>query len=247
MIERAPRDADFYKLHCEDSRCSNEWVEIPEAFEELRNSAQHARLDIEAVLEKLQRIEGTPDPEELLRLAEELGDDWEGSVRLPDLFDEQLLMALRYHKRRHQELTESGLLGAHAAMRRTVLEYIVSDLGSRMPFPQDHVYILKATYDPETFLGTRYETQIERIAALWPNPSSDAMWFGSDIPRHIGLLIGEPGNVQVYVAAGRLGYPGRGDGMSADVDGSWPDRLRGFAKEMTAILLEAVLAARFGE
>jgi len=102
-----------------------------------------------------------------------------------------------------------------------------------MPFSQDHVYILEATYDPETFLQTRYESRIERIAALWPNPGSDPTWFGRDIPRDIGLLVGDAGNVQVYVAAGRLGYPER--------------PIRGFAKEMTARLLEAVLAARFGE
>jgi hypothetical protein len=92
-----------------------------------------------------------------------------------------------------------------------------------------------------------YESRIEPIATLWPNPNSDPSWFGSDIPRHIGLLVGEPGKVQVYIAAGRLGYPTRRDGVSVDVEGSWPDRLRGFAKEMTAKLLEAVLAARFGE
>ena len=265
-IERALRDADFYKNRSflswaipgtlesgpplssiYEEPIDNWWVEIPWAFEELRKRAQKARLGVEAALKKLQMIEGTPDPEELLGLAEELKDDWEGAVRLPDLFDEEFLLAVRYHKRRYQELDESGLLGAHAAIRRTAVEYIVSDLTSKMPVPKDDVYILKAIYDPETFLGTRYESQIERISALWPNPSSDPSWFGSDIPRIMGLLVGEPGSVQVYIAAGRLGYPGPTEGTSVDVNWSWPDQLRGFAKEMTAKLLESVLAARFGE
>lgn len=263
-IERALREADFYKNRSflswaipralettaplsslYEEPIDNWWAEIPWAFEELRKRTQQAGWTFKEVLEKLQMIEGTPDPEQALRLAEELAVEWEGSVPLPDLFDENFLSAVLCHKRRYQELTASGLLGAHAAMRRTFLEYIINDLAPRMPFPNDHVYILKATYDPTTFLGTRYESQIERIATLWPNPSSDQTWFGSDIPRHIGLLVGEPGNVQVYVAAGRLGYPVPDDGLS--VDGSWPERLQGFAKEMRATLLEAVLAARFGE
>jgi hypothetical protein len=172
-IERALRDADFYKNRSflswaipgtlesgpplsslYEEPIDNWWVEIPWAFEGLRKRAQHARLNVEAALKKLQMIEGTADPEEALGLAEELSDDWEGDLPLPDLFDEELLLAVRYHKRRYQELYKSGLLGAHAAIRRTAVEYIVSDLTSKMPFPQDHVYILKASYDPETFLGT---------------------------------------------------------------------------------------------
>lgn len=265
-IERALRDADFYKnrsflswaLPRAGSRApvvplyeepiENRYCDIPSEFEKLRKAASSAQYDIREVLEMLCEIEETADPERALAIAEELQHSWGKSVPIRgDLYDEDFHTAVLEHKRRYSQLNDAGLLGAHAAIRRLALKTLTEDVAPKMPTPKDLVYVLGVRYDPETFARVRCETRFEKVSSIWPQLPKEDRWFHEDIPDTAGVLSAKPGHIEVFVVPGRYGYQDFERGRLVESKGPWSERIQTVARITVSYLCEKLLALRFGE
>jgi hypothetical protein len=267
-IERALRDADFLKnraflswaipsintaevpiMPMYEEEIDNSWGYIPKEFKRLQSGARRGRWDLEEVVEKLRQIESSRDPEEALNVAEEIEIAWGDSVGIPrNLFDEDFYAAVQEHKKIYNQLVEAGLLGAHAAMRRSIVQRVLADVAPRMPLEQDQVYVLRTRYDPVSFLNLSLDSRFAPAATLWtPRTGEKGDWHYEDMPQTAGLLSARKGMVEVYVAAGRYGYNKVVNGNVVETDDTWGERIKDVAETSAAQTIEAVLKERFGE
>lgn len=261
-IDKALHDADFNKnryflswalpryedsltpiLPMYEEPIDNWWGDIPKQFSRIRKRATSARWDLEGVIKKLREMEESPDPERVLALAEDLWHEYHDHVSLPpDLWDEDFFTVVEYHKKRFNQLSEAGLLGAHAAMRQTVVRQMIQDIAPRMPMALDAVYLLRVRYDPSTFLRVHYESRFEKVHVLWPTRPPNANWsFYKDIPDTKGLFVSSPGDIELYILPGRYPYE------HIETDEPWEEKIVQVVEKAIGILLEAVLDYRFGE
>jgi hypothetical protein len=278
-IERALRDADFERnrafaawvlpvvkdelppiLPMYEEPIDNRWTDIPKEFNKLREAAQWASYEFATVHGYLCEIQESRDPEQAFAVVQKLERESGKSVKIPDeLFDDALLTAVQSHKRRFQQLTEAGLLGAHSAMRRMIIERMVRDVAPRMPLARDDVFELTTEFDASTLTDVRHRSRFVKADAIWPKGSIHGA-FGDviDMPDTCGILIAEAGTVAAYVAPGRYSYQylvkegWRGEpgdwgnwGEWADTPGTWTDRLKAVAETFTTMILEQVLKDRF--
>ena len=241
--ESGPIDPMYYEP------IDNWWGDIPSGFEELRKKARDGRWELEEVVKKLRLIEEATDPEKALTVAEEIKVDWgDQVVLLKELFDEDFWGAVQYHRRRHRELDEAGLLSAYESLHRTAFKAVVDNLAPQMPLPADRVFVLCTHYDPDTFLNTRHEIRIEACGALWPEPPPDGSWHDKDIPGTKGILSSMSGRVEAFLVAGRCGYKDLNkEGEWVDTPGPWTERIKGVVESIVGQLLEHILIIRFGE
>lgn len=266
QIDKALRDADFYKnrsflswvlpsnnsqapiLSMYEEPIDNWWSDIPHGLHNLRERARHAQWDIKEVLYKLREMEESPDPERTLGLAEDLWNEHRDSVSLPgDLWDEDFFLAVKYHKKRFTQLSEAGLLGAHASMRRAGMRHMIDDITPRMPMAHNDVYVLKMRYDPETFLRAYFESRLEKTSALWPIKPTECDWLHEDIPGTVGILNSSPGIVELYLLPGRYSYDRLEKGNLVVTDEPWQEKIADVVKAAIAKLFIKVLELRFGE
>ena len=179
---------------------NNWWGDIPSGFDDLQKKARRALWEFEDAVSQLQEICESQDPEKVAGIAETLQDDWGRSVSaLRDLFDEDFLRAVRLHKKRYQQLTETGLIGTHAAIRRLIKERFVKDLSKVMPVPRNQVYLLKVTYEPVEWRDVHVTSRFEVAQSLWPEGCKDTWGKPTDMPDSKGVLEGKPGAVEVYM------------------------------------------------
>lgn len=214
------------------------WESIPPAFAEARERARRARWELEEALNKLREMEESGNPERVSQIAEELQHEYGGRISLPhELWNEDLFRATQHHKKRFKQLRESGLLGAHAALRRRIIEYAVTDILSRSPMERDDVYLLKLTYEPSTLLDVKLDSRIVKRQKLWSSgPSKDRWSLYGDIP---GLLTSSPGQIEWFIPGQFL--PNHTD------KGPSEEKIRGVVDGNVGKLLIAVLDHRFGE
>jgi hypothetical protein len=267
QIDKALRDADFYKnrsffswalprndsttpiLPMYEETIDNWWGEIPHEFNKLRERARRAQWELEEVLNKLREMEESPDPEKVLGLAEDLWHEYRDHVSLPaDLWDEDFFSAVKYHKKRFTQLSEAGLLGAHACMRRAVKRHMIDEIAPRMPMARNDVYVLRMRYDANTFLRVHYESRFAKAPALWPTKPPDCDWGPyKDIPNTVGVLASSPGDIEVYLLPGRYSYDRFEKGKRIVTDEPWPEKIGDVIEAAVAKLLIHVLDLRFGE
>jgi len=278
-IERALRDADFERnrafaawllpnvkdevppiLPMYEEPIDNPWTDIRKEFDKLREAAQWASYEFATVHGYLCEIQESRDPEQAFAVIQKLEGESGKSVEIPDeLFDDALLVAVRSHKKRFEQLTEAGLLGAHIAMRRAIIERMIKDVAPRMPLARDDVYELTTEFDLSTLTDVRHRSRIVKAAALWPKESIHGA-FGDDIdmPETCGILKAEAGIVTAYLAPGRYSYiylvkeGSRSDlgdwsdwGEWADTPGTWADRIKAVVETFATTILEQVLKDRF--
>jgi len=279
-IERALRDADFDKnrafaawalpsinndpppiLPVYEERIDNRWGDIPKEFNRFRESAQWASWELRDVYEKLCEIQESRDPEQALAIALKIKRQWGNSVRIPDeIFDDMFLLIVEHHKRRYEQLSNEGLLGAHAAMRRSIIERMIRDVAPKMPLPYDEVYVLTTQFNPSTLGDTSHTSQFARAELLWREPLEGYLaGTTKNMPDKSGILEVAPGKICAYIAPGRYNYQylvkagPRGSsnwedwGEWADTPGSWEDRIKDVVETMALNVLEQVLKDRFGE
>lgn len=267
QIDKALQDADFYRnrsflswalpgnesmapiLPMYEETIDNWWGNIPHGFNKLRERVKRVRWDIEEVLGKLREMEESPDPERVLDLAEDLWREYRGDVSLPrDLWDEDFLSVVQYHKRRFNELNEAGLLSAHAYIKRTAIKYLTDEIAPRMPMARDDTFVLRMRYDPNTFLRVNFESRFEKPPALWPTKSPDCdRWHYEDAPNTLGLLTSSPGDIELYVLPGRYSYDRFEKGEWVETNGPWQEKISNVVDAAVAKLLMCVLDLRFGE
>jgi hypothetical protein len=278
-IERALHDADFdtnrafaswalptFKneappiLAMYEEKIDNRWADIPTEFERIRERAKDASYQLEDAYRQLCDIQETRDPERALELAKQLKREWGKHIDLPeDLFDEGLLAAVDLHKKRYEQLDAAGLLGAHAALRRSVTERIVSDIAPQMPMTRDMVYVLTTRYDRQTFVNVVHESQFVKPGSLWPVPVEDEVFGGlRDMPGPVGVLDAKDEMVRAYLAPGRYSYQVPAEDLRwsrisnwedikmVDTPGTWAERTREVVQGMVLSVLEKVLTGRFG-
>lgn len=266
QIDTALQNADFYKnrsflswalplndsappiLPMYEEAIGNWWGDIPSEFKKLRERARRAKWDLEEVLNKLREIEESPDPEKALSLAEELWHEYRDSVSLPkDLWDEDFFSAVKHHKKRFGELSETGLLSAHAQMRRAATRLMKDEIPPRMPMASDDVYVLRMRYDPSTFLRVHCESRLEKAPAVWPTKPPGSNWHYEDIPHAVGLLTATSGDIELYLLPGRYSYDRFEKGKSVVTHEPWDKKVADVIEIAVAELLKGVLDVRFGE
>jgi hypothetical protein len=278
-IERALRDANFEKnrayaawvlpgvrdelppiLPMYEEPIDNRWTDIPKEFETLREAARHASYEFETVHGYLCEIQESRDPEHAFAVVQKLKRESGRSVQIPDeLFDDQFLAAVRSHKKRYEQLSEAGLLGAQSAMRRSIIERMIKDVAPRMPLARNDVYELTTEFDPSTLIDVSHRSRCVKPASIWIEGSIHGA-FGdvTDMPDTCGILKAEPGLVTAYLAPGRYDYQylvkggWRGEpndwenwGEWADTPGTWDDRIKWVAETFATTVLEQVLKDRF--
>lgn len=278
-IDRALRDANFEKnrayaawvlpglrdeipsiLPMYEEPIDNRWTDIPKGFETLREAARHASYEFETVHGYLCEIQESRDPEQAFAIVQKLKRESGRSVQIPDeLFDDQLLAAVRSHKKRHEQLSEAGLLGAQSAMRRSIIERTIKDVAPKMPLARNDVYELTTEFDPSTLTEISHRSGCVKPASIWIEGSIHGA-FGdvTDMPDNCGILKAEPGLVTAYLAPGRYSYQylvkggWRGEsndwenwGEWADTPGTWDDRIKWVAETFATTVLEQVLKDRF--
>jgi len=155
QIERALLNADFYKnrafaswalpstktelppiLPMYQEQIDNWWGDIPTQFDHVREQARKASGEFQYALSRLQEIQESQDPEQVVGIAEELQGEWGPSVNaLRDIYNEDFHKVVQLHKKRYQQLTEAGLRGAHAAIRRSLIEKFLKEVAPTMPLP----------------------------------------------------------------------------------------------------------------
>jgi len=190
------------------SQIENRWTDIPKEFDKLREAARHASYEFETVHGYLCEIQESRDPEQTFAVVQKLKRESGKAVQIPDeLFDEQFLAAVRSHKKRYEQLSEAGLLGAQSAMRRSIMERMIKDVASRMPFAHDDVYELTTEFDPSTLTDITHRSRCIKPASIWPEGSIHGA-FGDviDMPDTCGILKAEVGIVTAYLAPGRYSY-----------------------------------------
>jgi hypothetical protein len=278
-IERALRDADFERnrtfaawvlpgvrdeippiLPMYEEPIDNRWTDIPKEFDNLREAARYASYEFETVHGYLCEIQESRDPEQAFAVVQKLERESGKSVQIPDeLFDDQFLAAARSHKKRYEQLSEAGLLGAQIAMRRSIIERMIKDVAPRMPLAHDDVYELTTEFDPSALTDITLRSRCVKAASIWPNGSERGA-FGDviDMPDTCGILKAETGRVTTYLAPGRYSYKylvkegpcGEPDdwenwGEWADTPGTWQERIREVAEKFATTVLEQILKDRF--
>jgi hypothetical protein len=278
-IERALRDADFERnqafaawllpgvkdemppiLPMYEEPIDNRWTDIPKEFENLREAARHASYEFETVHGYLCEIQESRDPERAFAVIQKLKRESGRSLQIPDeLFDDQFLAAVRSHKKRYEQLSQAGLLGAQSAMRRSIIERMIRDVAPRMPLTHDDVYELTTEFDPSTLTEVIHRSRCVKAASVWPAGSIHGA-FGdvAETPDTCGLLKVKPGLVTAYLVPGKYSYKycvkegWRGDpgdwenwGEWADTPGTWHDRIKWVAEILATTVLEQVLKDRF--
>jgi PAS domain S-box-containing protein len=133
-----------------------------------------ASYQLEDAYGQLCDIQETRDPAHVLKLAKKLKREWGKHIDLPDdLFDEGLLAAVDLHKKRYEQLDDAGLLGAHAALRRSVTEQIWSAC-VRTGSPNENSFrILSAEGEYRWFLS--------RVEALRASDGALLYWIGVNL------------------------------------------------------------------
>lgn len=224
----------------------NWWGDIPKKFLEMRRLAGRAQLDIEEVLEKLRTIENSDDPEFALEVAEDLQSSFGNSVRIPDdLFNEDFLNAVKYHKGRHNQLKQAGLLNAYAALRRIIFDFVINDLAPRMPLPGEQVYLVDVKYDAATFMKVHVGSRLSTPREQWPQ--ADSSWRDKDVPDTRGIIDSKPGDISGYLLPGRYGYFVFKSGKHIENPAPWPEKIINVAEMVAATIAEKILELRFGE
>jgi hypothetical protein len=266
-IENAMRNADFTKNRCfaswalpsiaEDpppilpmynEEIDNWWGHIPSSMKEIQKLARSLTYNFEEPLNDLRTICESQDPEEVLELGKWVADNWGGpGSRMKDLFHEDLLTAVRMHKRRHEQLVGAGLLNRYAAFRRTIKARFVKDVGPTMPAAMSLVYVLKAHYEPNDWEDLRLEHRFEQVDKLWPSGVLDAFNRQNDMPDHSGTLEVKSGFIEAYIAPGRCSLGKSIEGKYVEYqDAPWPLRLEPLSDTFAGIIMEEALNRRFG-
>lgn len=263
-IERALRDADFYRnrtflswampripeehppiLPMYEESIDNWWGDIPEGFSKVRDAARRAQWDVREALEMLCEIETSNDPERCQELAEELWHNWGNRVTLPDdIYDPELYKAVLHHKRRYEELCGSGLLGAHAALRRTALEMITEHVDRVMPLRRDQVLTVGIRYDPRTLLNVSLDFALVSAASLWEGGPEDG-WHFESVPDTRGVLQAAPGHVEIYLVPGVYLHWHCEHGEWTVDSGPWTDQLAWAVEGTVGMMCEEILGLRF--
>lgn len=266
-VERALRDADFERnrafvawalpsaqsakppiLPMYEEQIDNWWGDIPTGFNRVREEASKASWDLEEVLSKLREIQESRDPVHVLEIAEEIENELGSSISLPKhLYDEDFRVVVDQHKKRYDQLSKEGLLGAHAAFRRSVLDKFIKDVAPKMPLSRNQVYVLKARFDSSTLRDLNLTSRFREASLLWPEPMRDIFGDKADMPDTKGVLEATPGFVRAFIAPGRYAYQDLIKGEWVNTPGPWKDRLAPVAEIMASTVLEQVLLARFGE
>lgn len=269
QIDKALHDADFYKnrsffswalpqndslppmLQAYEETIDNWWGDIPHEFSKMRERARHARWDLEEVINKLREMEESPDPERVLSLAEDLWHEYRDHVSLPCLWDEDFFSVVKHHKKRFNQLSKAGLLGAHASMRRTTTRRMLDDIAPRMPMASDDVYFLRMRYDPISFLQVYHASRFEKATELCTDspPDVNKLLFEdiSNISNSLGFLASSPGDIEMYLLPGRQGYERFEKGKWIVTDEQWEEKLANVVDGAASKLLMTVLDHRFGE
>jgi hypothetical protein len=267
QIERALRDADFERnrafvawalpsaqaeklpiLPMYEEQIENWWGDIPREFNRIKEKISGASWDLEDALSRFREMQESRDPERVLEIAEEIKDYWGNSISLPtDICDQDFRTVVHQHKKRYEQLSAEGLLGAHAAMRRSVMEKFIKDVAPKMPLPQNTVYELTVRFASSTLRDLNLTGRFEDVSSLWPEPMKDNFGEKTDMPDTNGILEHAPGLVRAFIAPGRYAYKQLIKREFVDTPGPWKDRLATVATYIATTVLEQVLLDRFGK
>jgi len=266
-IENALRNADFTKnrrfvswalpsiakdpppiLPMYNEEIDNWYGDIPSSMKKIQELAWSLSYEFEEPLNDLKAICESQDPEKVLQLGEALADNWGRTVsRMKDLFDEDLLTAVRMHKRRYEQLVKAGLVNRHAAARRTIKARFIKDIGPRMPAAKSLVYVLEVHFEPSDLEDLRLERRFEDVKQLWPDGALDAFNERKDMPDYSGMLDVKGGCIKAYIAPGRFGLGRFIKGRYVeDEDAPWPVRLEPLSNTFAGMIMNEVLNQRFG-
>jgi len=120
-----------------------------------------------------------------------------------------------------------------------------------MPLPTDRVFILTTRYNAKTFLQVHHETRVEECETVLPELLSDRserISHSASIRASRGVLSSAPGQIEVYLVAGRYLYKEFNKNREwVDTDGPWVERLKTVAESTVGDLLERILDLQFGE
>lgn len=256
VMERSLRDADLIRnrsfmswalprppdeplpvLEMYSEQIDNWWGDSDETMRQIeatRATARRAQWDLEEVLEKLREIETTNDPIRGHEIAESISYEFGNRVALPDdLYDTEFHHVLLFHRRRYEQLGEAGLLNSHAALRRAALDSVVSQLEPRIHSEETGVCVISTRYDAETFRDPSTTFRSADPSSLWPAESRNSTWRYADTPDSMGILLAEPGFVELYLLPSY--YSRYRGGVSA------------VARLVRGKICECILELRFGE
>jgi hypothetical protein len=214
----------------------NWWGDSDETLRQIeatRTTARHAQWDIEEVLEQLREIETTNDPIKGQEIAESISHEFGNHVRLPDLYDPDFQNVLLFHRRRYEQLDQAGLLNGHAALRRAVLDSVVSGLERGVHLEETEVYVISTRYEAETFRNPSIVFTSAQASSIWPAESWDSTWRYANTPDSMGILRAGPGFVELYLLPS---YYTRYHGG-----------IRAVARLVRGKICERILELRFGE
>ena len=268
MIENSLRNADFTKnrhfvswalpsisnepppiLPMYNEEIDNWWGDIPRSMREIQKLASSFLYDFEEPLNDLRTICESQDPEEVLKLGEWLADNWGHAVSgVKKLFEEDLLSAVRMHKKRHEQMTGAGLLNRHAAIRRKIKARFIKDICPIMPAAKSLVYVLEIAYEKDTWEELSFKHRFEAAEELFPGGVRDAFGERKDMPDYSGTLKARAGKITAYIAPGRFGLGQfKGGKYVEDVDSPWPVRLEPLSNSFAGMVMENILNEQFGE
>lgn len=225
----------------------NWYCDIPEQFAKLKKKARLAVFDVEEVLEKLNQILETDDPEKALEIAEELYHDHGQNVSLPDdLFDEDFFAVVKEHKDMHANLRDAGLLDLYLKLRSDCIQFICVNLSKHMLLSPNKAYLLEIRYDSSLLSVWNFASEIKDVNGLFVK-DEDEHWSYPDAPSTAGIYSASPGNLIAYILAGRYGYKQLVNDEWVEKPGSWQDKLQDVARNVTRDIMYKIYQERFSE
>jgi hypothetical protein len=134
-----------------------DWGDIPIAVKKLKERATEGLYALEEVYKQLIKIIESTNPDEMLNIAEEVDSEGGGrrsdknEVRFPALWDEDLFHAVQRHEKMHHILREAGLLDQFILLRKSLIEFVCSEIAPSMPLSGKIVHVIDVRYDPSSF------------------------------------------------------------------------------------------------
>lgn len=216
----------------------NWWCNIPQEFDRLREKARNSLWDLQEARDLLHAISTADDPAGALDKAEDFDSAFEGSVSFGRMFDDDLFNAVQHHQKRHDQLREASLLGAHAALRRALKERVVSDIAPKMPLDADCVYIATLQYTPSTLTAGRIESGFGSTDDVTLPTES---WGNREEVKMMGVLDHRRDAIQFFLIPGRWGYGPCEGGKNQ----TWEERFTPCGEYLVREVMAAILAGLF--
>lgn len=224
----------------------NWYGDIPEQFVELKQKAQRAAFDIEEVIEKLNEILETDDPERALEIADELDHEYGRHIWFQDgLFDGDFYTVVKQHKERHDNLQSAGILDLYFKLQKDCSLYICSNLAKYMPIGGNTAYLLTISYDPKDLAGWTFSADLKEVEGLFVKKEGEH-WLHKDAPFRRCLVCLSWLFGRIHYCRKRYMKFENGEWIE-EPDKNWEEKLETVARIATREIIDRIYYERFGE